>query len=176
MKKQNFLLLLTICSILAAMIISSCAQAPSRKKMPGYLNAENFEAGYPFQLKEGRQSEFAFATQDEQVLFDGKMQKFVTVPLPTAEFDQTAINLIEQYKSFAGPIITEWVKQGGNGVVIDLRNPAQGGSSVTYLLEKAGEFSLPVIFRWDANSAGRVGAFTALLQQAPGINSKRTNP
>ncbi|MBK8088065.1 MAG: hypothetical protein IPK31_09015 [Chitinophagaceae bacterium] len=175
MKRINHVQVFAATVLFAVILMASCAQAPSRKKMPGYLNAEDFEAAYPFKTKAGRTAEFSLTASDENLLFEGSVQKFVTVPLPDPSFDLLVADLIEQYKPYAATMIAAWVKQGNQGVIFDLRNSSDEGTSATCRVEKPGEFSLPVIFRWDAGSASRANVFMTLLMNTPGFNTKRIN-
>ncbi len=173
--KLNVIFSAGIIAGVAAITLFGCAQGPvARKKMPGYLNAESFESVYPFKTKQNRANEFSFATTDEQILFDGDVQQFVSVSLSDAAFDLVAADIIDRYKASAPALIAAWMKQGNQGVVLDFRSSvSQPANSATYRVARAGEFSLPVIIRWDVNSAARADIFMALMQNMPDINCQK---
>jgi hypothetical protein len=150
--------------------------SPERKKMPGYLQYDAFESNYPFSSKlESMQGGLGFATEEVDLSGNGKNQHCIAVPLPDASFDAMVISMFESYKMFAIPLLTEWGKQNRNGVILDLRaNREQTGSRSDYMLEKSGEFSIPVMLIWDEASANRAHTFTQMLQNLSGINFIRS--
>lgn len=161
---------------IAGITLASCmpSQTPTRKKMPGYLDAGTFETAQPFKTREARMKEFSLATTNESLLFNGNMQHFTTVSLSDASYDALVLNLAEQNKPYAALLIDNWMKQGNSGVIIDLRKDVQKpASSVTYRLEQTNGFSLPVIFRWDAASSLRAESYMALMQSTPGLKAIR---
>lgn len=163
---------------IAGIVLSqfSCATqaGSSRKKMPGYLNAESFEPGYYFKTKEARMNEFAFTTANESLMFEGSAQNFMTVAFADPAFDPLVFDLVEQYKPYAALLIDTWVQQGNKGLIIDFRkNTQQAATEATYRVEKAEAFSIPVIFKWDATSSFRAQSYMAVLQNTPGMKATK---
>ena len=99
---------------------------------------------------------------------------FLEVALPDPAYDSVAMGLIASYEPFAVPLLTEWAKQEGKGVVVDLRSRRDGGLRADYTIDRPGAFSIPVIFLWDQASAGRAASFIEVLQTMPSIRCRCT--
>ena len=104
------------------------------------------------------------------------MQGFVYVPLPDASNDSAAISLLHSFRLMAMPMLNTWAKQQNQGVAIDLcsHNGTPRHRS-DYVLEKTGEFTIPVVIFWDQASAARVDEIRSLAGELPGINLTLTH-
>jgi len=98
------------------------------------------------------------------------MQGFVYVPLPDASNDSAAISLLRSFRLMAIPMLNSWAKQQNQGVAIDLC-PHNGTAKhrSDFVLEKAGEFSIPIVVFWDQASSVRVDELRSLTDEIPGI-------
>jgi hypothetical protein len=176
--KNNYCTLLTglVCCFLI-MFLFGCsgipgipgipgASVPSRKKMPDFSDDDNdFEISAPFNnaAKSQRNEEFSFTASNVDLMMNGTMQGFVSIPLPDETTDSAAISLVNTVKPFAMMLLSSWAKQQRHGVLIDLSKHA--GSQVyrtDYLLKKSGGFAIPVVVMWDQFSAGRVTTLKAI--------------
>lgn len=175
MKIQQRLLTKGSAFLLISSFLYSCTQVPQRKKMPGYLQSQSFEDEDPFQT--GNRYNIAgleLTAAPVDIVSGGRMEKYISIPLPDASYDAMVTNLFQSYKLLAVPLLTEWAKQGRNGVVLDLRsNTAQSGSQTGYSLQKGSDFSIPVIFIWDAGSASRATSLMQLAQDIPGVDFRK---
>lgn len=165
-KLKNCYYLLALLGVIVGL---GCAQAPQRKKMPGYLNAEEFEYAYPFRSKADRMNALSFTAENEDFLFEGSVQRFVSVPFPDASYDGIIADMVDQYLPLAPLLLSNWIKEGNKGIIVDFGGIIQGNHSATYRIEKAGEFSFPMIFRWDAQNAYRANLYMGMLKNVPGI-------
>ena len=140
---------------LAIVIFLGCAGAgpgrPERKKMPDL-------------------TDFPFHTG----VIDIGTASFISVALPDPAYDSAAMGLISSYEPFAVPLLTEWAKQEGKGVVVDLRSRPDGGMRADYTIDRSGAFSIPVIFLWDQASAGRAAAYINVLQSLSSVRCRCT--
>jgi hypothetical protein len=171
--------------LLAPLFLYSCqTSAPSgspRKKMPEFTSDNALEGPMPFQSNSARSGSeafgarpgpeaFAFHTSNIDLESGGSMQGFIYVPLPDASNDSMAIALLHSYKTMALPMLSTWAAQQHQGVAIDLSSHNGAPTHRTdYTLEKAGEFSIPVVIIWDQASAARVTELKSLVTELPGV-------
>jgi len=153
---------------LAVGIFCGCAgggpNKPERKKMPD-LASWGPATGT---------ADFPFHTGDIDIQSGSGTVSFLEVALPDPAYDSVAMGLIASYEPFAVPLLTEWAKQAGKCVVIDLRSRPDGSLRADYTIDRPGAFSIPVIFLWDQASAGRAAAFIEVLQTLPSVRCQCT--
>lgn len=151
-----------------AFICYSCEETkkPPRKKMPelnGFSVPEN-ERSSNVRRADG----LPFATADIDMMVEGTIHSFLKISLPYAADDSIALNLFNQYRPFAVPLLSQWNNMRRDGVVIDLRSQAGGYSlQADFVIEKHNTFSIPVVFMWDRSSASRAAAFMNMLHELP---------
>jgi len=183
MNREKFFGLVKVSGMfLAIMAVVSCAPgggSTSRKKMPGFSSVSGFESPMPF---EGRNAssklssgDFAFTTNNVDMMLDGNLHEFVSVALPNAANDSLAISLVNSFKPMALPLLTSWAARQKQGVVIDLSSHTQAAHRTDYTLEKPGDFLIPVVIIWDAASAARVGALKSMVAGVPSVSLSCTS-
>ncbi|MEO6524419.1 MAG: hypothetical protein ABIN91_22235 [Mucilaginibacter sp.] len=169
-----------IAMLLIAGTLFSCgggATAPARKKMPEFNSFDGIEGG-AYGTTSGRETQgsFAFAPTNVDMVFDGSLKEFVSIPLPNAANDSAAISLVNSIKPFAMPMIAAWARQQRNGVVLDLSNHTSANVHRTdYVMLKPNEYSIPVIVLWDQASAYRVSAIKNMVEDMPAFRFNRTS-
>jgi hypothetical protein len=174
-------LLKAFAPVIVAGMLYGCgggAALPTRKKMPEFSSYDGFESAVPFSShsNEVNHSSFAFATSNVDLMLNGNMQGFVAVALPTAANDSAAVSLVNTIKPFAMPMLTAWALQQRHGVMIDLSSHT--GSEIhrsDYLLQKQGDFSIPVVVIWDGMSAARLGVLKGIVQDMPAVTLSCTS-
>lgn len=152
-------------------ILYGCGNKTARKKMLT-LNSQGLFEAPSFA---GAAGDLPFYTSDIEIQSGGTMETFVAVSLPDPANDSLAMNLVNSYKPFALPLLTEWGSQERKGVLIDLRSNASPAiRREDYVIERADAFSIPVVFLWDPASANRAAAFIGLLQSLPAVHCRRS--
>ena len=142
---------------------------PARKKMPGFNSLGVSDPINPTGL-----TDFPFSTGEMDVQSGSTQSVFHSVALPDASYDSLAMGIIARNRPYAVSLLGQWSKQDGKGVVIDLRgNGGNTGHRADYILERAGEFSIPVIFLWDRSSEARAAAFIDIMRSEPSIQCRR---
>ena len=164
----------TACILLAGVACSGGQQKPARKKMPDFnrlgISESFYDTGNPAGL-----AGFPFSTGEMEIQSGSTQSTFHAVALPDASFDSLVMNIIASHASTAISLLGEWSKQDEKGVVIDLRSPkSEGGQRADYTLERAGEFSIPVVFLWDRPSQSRAAAFISVMQSLQSVQCKHT--
>lgn len=170
--KRIHLFVLFFLSILIYSCQPSSPTGGPRKKMPDLTSDNSLEGPMPFQATTPPPGPdaFAFHTSNIDLEIGGSMQGFLYVPLPDAANDSLAIALLHSYKLMAMPLLNTWATQQHEGVAIDFasHNGAPTHRS-DYTLEKAGEFSIPVVIIWDQASAARVAQLRSIAAELPGV-------
>jgi hypothetical protein len=177
-KHTRFYLFGALLIYCTAGMLSGCQPSgpglPTRKKMPDFNSDDNnFESAIPFSGNPASQSQssFAFSTSNVDLVINGATQGFVSIPLPDAAVDSSAISLINTVKPFALTMMSAWAKQQRHGVVIDLS--AHNGAEVhrtDYVLEKYNDFTIPVVVMWDQASTYRVSKLKSIIGGLPAVS------
>jgi hypothetical protein len=149
-----------------------------RKKMPDLTGDNSLEGPMPFQAsaRSTGPETFAFHTSNIDMEVGGSMQGFLYIPLPDASNDSLTITLLRSYKLVAMSLLKTWSAQQHQGVAIDFTS--HDGSAThrsEYTLEKAGEFSIPVVIIWDQASASRVSELRSLAAELPEVSFNSTS-
>ncbi len=161
-----------------SMMLFSCTEVPGtpeigRKKMPEFqdellgneatINPHSYNAcGLKFQ------------TEEVNLRLGANQQKFVSVPLPDASLDSSALVLINGLKPFAGILMAQWANSRRSGVRIDLRaKKGQERLQADYMLETPNAPSIPVVMIWDRASASRAMAIRSVLTDLPSVNCRK---
>lgn len=166
--------------LLIAGALFSCggATAPARKKMPEFNSlSDGIEGpGTGWGNTNQMQGSFAFApTNIDLAMSDGTVHGFVSVPLPNPANDSAAVSLINSVKPFALPMLSAWAHQQRNGVMLDLSSHALPVSRTDYVMEKPGEYNIPLVVLWDARSAYRVAIVKNLIAAEPALRLRQTS-
>jgi len=164
----------TACILLAGVACSGGQQKPARKKMPDFnrlgISESFYDTGTPAGL-----AGFPFSTGEMDVKSGSTQSTFHAVALPDASFDSLAMGIIASHASTAISLLGEWSKQAEKGVVIDLRSPkSESGQRADYILQRTGEFSIPVVFLWDRSSEARAAAFIGVMRSLQAVECKHT--
>lgn len=161
-----------------SMVLFSCTEVPSdpgigRKKMPEFqdellgneatINPHSYNAcGLKFQ------------TQEVNLVSGANQQRFVSVPLPDASLDSSALVLINGLKPFAGILMAQWANSRRSGVMIDLRaKKGQERLQADYMLETPNASFIPVVLIWDRASASRATTIRSILTDLPSVNCRK---
>lgn len=146
-----------------------------RKKMPEFAGIDGLEGRYA----PNAPGDLLFALRDTSLLSGGTRFSFLVVSLPDPAGDSMAMDLVNSYKPFALPLLTDWAGQGKpghreKGVLIDLREEAGDAERTDraatavhraeYILERPGAFSISLILVWDPPAAGRAAWCLETLQ------------
>lgn len=160
-------------SLLSIIIGCSPTGAPKpRKKFPEFSSFGEFNSSLSFSRPSENYDGLPFGGADLEFYSNGKFSSYVYIPMGDAESDSLVINLINTYKPFAIPMLSEWNKQNKKGVLIDFRpRPGSSYSSSEFNLESSGSFSFPVVFIYDGNSALRASAFMGTMKTMPMIRA-----
>jgi hypothetical protein len=161
-----------------ATTVYSCSDGslPARKKMPQFSSYDGFEGEFNNNNNEANPGSFAFATSNVDLMLNGTMQRFVSVSLPSPANDSVAVSLVNAIKPFAMPILSAWAQQQRHGVIIDLCSHTGGETHRSdYVLQKQGNFSIPVVVMWDGASASRVAELKNIVQDMPSITLSCTS-
>lgn len=161
-----------------SMMLFSCNELPAdpgigRKKMPEFQDELLGSV-----TKGGSHSYSALGLnfQTEEVnLFSGmNQQKFVSIPLPDASLDSSALAMINGLKPFAGILISQWANSRKNGVMIDLRaTKGPERQQADYMLETPNATPVPVVLIWDRASASRAMAIHSVLTDLPSVRCRK---
>jgi hypothetical protein len=159
-------------SIMLTTLFYSCVtdnKKPERKKMPELSGYDGF---YDGGLNPGAdQGEAGFAAENITIETADGPQNFINIPLPDASTDSLAINLVNDVKPFALPLLNNWAREHKSGILLDLSKHHNGTSNEgNFILRENGGFTIPVIIRWDQASAYRLAEVKALIQTMPAIN------
>ena len=172
---ENRKFLTGILFAIATMVVAGCDQKIPRKRLPPLSITDEIEGDYvPFQGKiQENDDEYAFNVSDVDILTGGTMQACISVPISAGVSDSAIAQLLDTYRPFAIPLVTQWSKQTGKGVVLDFRSEGSkvfenAGGRADYVLEKQNAFSVPVIFLWDKISASRASAYMNVLKRYAG--------
>lgn len=163
--------------IVSSGVLFSCSvpggkTRPERKKMFNMNDQVSagectfVSAGYGVQ-------EAPFAMHDVTMTVNGIRGTYLSLALPDATYDSTAIAMALTCKPFAVPMLTQWANVEKKGVLFDLRNNKNKNEIRTdYIVETPGMFSIPVIFLYDRLSAGRMAGFVNVIQSVPALQCK----
>jgi hypothetical protein len=171
-----------IALISLSMMFTSCledlagmGESSERKKMPRFYDAQ-FQQSDSMNGKSysacGMVSEIDLINLDG----NGNYGDYVSVPLIDAEADASIFAMVNMFKPFASGYLIDWAKKQNKGVILDLRSNHSGVSTrEEFRLATVDQVSVPVVLVWNATSALRAKRFTAILNDLPGVNSKRMN-
>ncbi|MEQ7799939.1 hypothetical protein ABDJ41_08995 [Pedobacter sp. ASV1-7] len=171
-----------IALISLSMMLTSClddlsggAPGAERKKMPRFYDAQ-FQQSKALNGKSysscGMISEVDLINLDSY----GNYGDYYSIALTDSEADESVFAMVRMFKPLASGYLADWSRKQNKGMILDLRSNQSGSSTrEEYLLENGQQFSVPVVLVWNAASALRAQRFTALLNDLPGINSKRIN-
>ncbi len=166
-----------IALISLSMMATSCQELPGvapneRKKMPRFYDA-------PLQANAliGKGYSSCGMVSDMGLInLDGNYGDYLSVPLADSELDESIFAMVIMFKPLASSYLSEWAKTQDKGVILDLRSNHSGTSTrEEYRLENGNQFSVPVVFVWNAASALRAKRFTSILNDLPGISSTKIN-
>jgi hypothetical protein len=166
---------------LIAATLFSCspggAGLPQRKKMPEFNGYDGIEGAVQSSnsAEAAPQGGFAFATSNVDLMFNGNMEGFLSVALPSAATDSAAVNLINTVKPFALTMLSTWAQQQRHGVVIDLSSHSTEVFRTDYLLQKPNDFSIPVVVMWDRSSQYRVASIKSIIAGVPSVTMSCTS-
>jgi hypothetical protein len=156
---------------IAGMAFASCDQKPPRKTLPSLSITDEIEGAYtPFQKDYPESNDvYAFNTSNVDMVTGGTTQACISIPMSDAGSDSAIIHLLDTYKPFAIPLLSQWSKQGRNGVVLDFRSAnskvlGDAGGRADYIMEKENSFSVPVIFLWDKTSESRALGYMTIFK------------
>lgn len=170
--------IMLITGILAILVVGFSACGPTqtpRKKMPGFLDDVPFENDYPFKTKRIEVQELSgLSTSQDAVMFEGRSIPSVVLSLPSPEYDNAIIAMVQEYKPVAMVLLANWVGKETKGVVLELHgSTGMAIRQVQYSINKPGVFSIPFTLRWNQASAGRANVFMGLLNDTPGITIEK---
>jgi len=153
-----------------------------RRKMPDFNTmTDGIEFSLPFthQRLENltqKKSLVPFAITNVDLILNGSLHSFVSVPLLSPGSDSLAYNMINTYKLFAMPLLAQWSRQERNGVLLDLRSKTGNQQfRADYLIEQSENSAFPVVFLWDNSSSQRAAVYMNLMQELPGVSAIRTD-
>ena len=148
-------------------LLGSCQKTgrPVRKKIPDLTSLEDAWSLH----KPAAGNGLPFYTYDLTLAADGGLQQYVYVPLPDASGDSAIIQLVNNFKPLAIPLLSNWASLQKNGVLIDLRSSNSGTKKAQFVISKQAAFAVPVTFMWDEYSAARAGVYIGLLQTVPAV-------
>lgn len=161
--------------LLLSALLCSCSGAPSpkpRKKFPAFNSFSDFNHSLSFSKSTENYDGLPFGGTDLDFFSDGKFSSYTYIPMGDAQSDSLVLNLINTYKPFAIPMLSEWSKQYKKGVLIDFRTKHSSFyASKEFNLESVGSFSFPVVFIYDGNSAARASLFMGTINGMPMIRA-----
>ncbi len=178
-KIRSYIVCLAGTFTLLSIALCSCTSAgPSRKKMPEFTETTGFEAPMPFDgaAQKNNAGQYAFSSSPVDMMLDGHMQQFVSIPLPDAANDSLAVSMLTNLKPFAIPLLTSWAQQERHAVILDLS--AHQGASLqrsNFVIKLPGGYTIPLVVTWDAASAYRLLTIKQLAQGVPSIEFTQTN-
>lgn len=147
-----------------------------RKKFPAFNSFGDFNNTLSFSRQGENYKGLPFGGSDLEFYTHGKFTSYTYIPMGDAQSDSLVMNLINTYKPFAMPMLSDWCNQYKKGVLIDFRpKPGLSYSSSEYNLEAAGSFSLPVVFIYDGNSASRASLFMGIMQDMTMVRATLIN-
>jgi hypothetical protein len=170
--------------VLAATLLLGCRGRPARKKLPDLNGMEtSFEGASSIRDRtpETIPGLPPFYATDTTVRIGGHTTELLAIALPDPDFDSLAQRMVKAWAPSAAFLRDQLLSQGCKGVLIDLRTEAgpsapdartesyrvEGQQAATVFL------SIPVVFCWDAASAGRAMAFIDALRAVPGFRFTR---
>ncbi|MBK7098885.1 MAG: hypothetical protein IPH58_11625 [Sphingobacteriales bacterium] len=174
---KTMMLFAVVVGLTFTLFSCTTTQSPTRKKMPNYLNDAAFESGAYFRTNGANKSDaFNLVTNNENILLAGVSVPMISVSLASPMYDDAILNMVAEYKPIAALLLTNWVAQGNNGAVLDFRTVnSNQAMEAQYYLKRAASTSIPVVFRWDKNSAARAQTYMSLLTDVPGIKIIKVN-
>jgi hypothetical protein len=164
--------------LLMAALLSGCEGRPARKKLP---DLDGVEVSYEGTNSIGDRTPETipglppFYATDTNMRIGGRATGLLAIALPDPDFDSLAQRMVTAWGPSAALLRDQLLSQGCKGVLIDLRTKAgpsahdartesyrvEGQQAATVFL------SIPVVFCWDAASAGRAMAFIDALRAMP---------
>lgn len=163
------------------LVLHSCIGSvtkPSRSKMPDLaisgqsFEGDGFSIGSPLS---GNPETEGFAPEEIKLTAsDGREQNFVRIALPTKAMDSVAIGMLKTLKPYAAPLLRVWLGAHNNsGVLLDLSSGRGTIYQAGYCLQGESGLNIPVIIRWDRESANRAVLAQSLATGVPSLSLKQ---
>lgn len=163
------------CGALCLLLFTGCGQGPEktpRKKMPEFTSFAEWSSSGACMA--GANEGLPFGVGELELMAGGRLQGFTYIAMSDPASDSLVMNLINTYKPFAIPMLTQWYKQEKKGVLIDCRTETRGAyETAEYRVEAGSAFSIPVVFVWNRFSAERAAWLTNALQSYTAVSCRQ---